>query len=328
MVLPAAPPPAGALLGTVAVACLGSVNFGYTLGWTSPNELAMLNATALPAAAASQMAAVVNVGAGFGAVLGAVLVERAGRRAALGISALPGVLGWVLVAIAPVSRCAPPTAPSPSGGSRTSARSLGGAFACLMAGRCLCGVSIGVTTFGTPLLINEVSPTAIRGGLGACNQVLIVVGVVLSYAVGAGLDRMARSALPFGLDSWRCAAAVGASIPLLLGIGAPFIAESPRWLLQRRSAAKARATMRRLRGSTPAALELADAELEAMVQSNRRTEAAEPPSLAAALFERPVLLAVGIQVLVQAGGINALTFYAAPIFEQTGETHGGANTLA
>ena len=74
-----------------------------------------------------------------------------------------------------------------------------------------------------PLYISEISPAALRGSLVALNQLLLTLGILISYFADYGLSASGDWRWMFGL----------AVVPALaLGIGMAFLPESPRWLLQ------------------------------------------------------------------------------------------------
>ncbi|TPX32056.1 hypothetical protein SmJEL517_g04762 [Synchytrium microbalum] len=60
----------------------------------------------------------------------------------------------------------------------------------LMFGRFLVGIGAGVSTVVVGLYINELAPPFLRGSLGACNQLSIVVGVGVSQLVGVGVSQL------------------------------------------------------------------------------------------------------------------------------------------
>lgn len=54
----------------------------------------------------------------------------------------------------------------------------------LLIGRFICGLAVGVASVLPSLYISEMAPTHMRGKLGAYNQFVITIGVILSYLVG------------------------------------------------------------------------------------------------------------------------------------------------
>ena len=147
-----------------AIAGLGPLLFGYSLGFTSPAQLPMevglgvsgswaheavfraeAEAGGVVSAQAPLFGAAVNIGAMVGALLAGPLADRAGRRLAIAASAVPWLVGWAAIG-------------------------LSSSFGGVLVGRVLTGVAVGIASMAVPLFISEISPTAIRGALGAANQ--------------------------------------------------------------------------------------------------------------------------------------------------------------
>jgi len=108
--------------------------------------------------------------------------------------------------------------------------------ATLIAGRIVVGVGIGVSSYLGPLYISEISPASKRGGLVALNQLLLTLGILISYFVDYGLSASGAWRWMFGL----------AVVPAVaLGVGMLLLPESPSWLLQKGRAAQAAQTLTR-----------------------------------------------------------------------------------
>ena len=77
----------------------------------------------------------------------------------------------------------------------------------------------------TPTYITEISPVALRGGIGVCNQLAVTSGIFLSQVLG--LD------VALGTESgWPWLLALGAVVPSALQVAMlPFMPESPSYLV-------------------------------------------------------------------------------------------------
>jgi MFS transporter, SP family, galactose:H+ symporter len=177
----------------------------------------------------------------------------------------------------------------------------------LVAARLVLGLAIGVAAVAAPLYIAEAAPLKTRGSLVSTYQLAITVGILGSYLTGLLIS---------GDGMWRVMFALGAVPGLLFLIGLVFLPESPRWLVLKRSAEAARASLRRLRGEGWDV----DRELDEMV-GTVQAEAGRRVGYRA-LFEpaiRPALIvAVGLFFLQQLSGINAVIYYAPEIFNHAG----------
>lgn len=95
----------------------------------------------------------------------------------------------------------------------------------LMAARFLCGIGVGVSTIAAPVYIAEISPAESRGKLTALFQFNIVLGILAALTSNLLLRDMGANAWRFMLGA-QCVPAI-----VFLAL-APFLIESPRWLLQ------------------------------------------------------------------------------------------------
>ncbi|XP_033047487.1 solute carrier family 2, facilitated glucose transporter member 8 isoform X3 [Trachypithecus francoisi] len=141
-------------------AALGPLSFGFALGYSSP-AIPSLQRAAPPAphlddAAASWFGAVVTLGAAAGGVLGGWLVDRAGRKLSLLLCSVPFVAGFAVI---------------------TAAQDVW----MLLGGRLLTGLACGVASLVAPVYISEIAYPAVRGLLGSCVQLMVVVGILLAY---------------------------------------------------------------------------------------------------------------------------------------------------
>ncbi|XP_026312905.1 solute carrier family 2, facilitated glucose transporter member 8 [Piliocolobus tephrosceles] len=144
-------------------AALGPLSFGFALGYSSP-AIPSLQRAAPPAphlddAAASWFGAVVTLGAAAGGVLGGWLVDRAGRKLSLLLCSVPFVAGFAVI---------------------TAAQDVW----MLLGGRLLTGLACGVASLVAPVYISEIAYPAVRGLLGSCVQLMVVVGILLAYLAG------------------------------------------------------------------------------------------------------------------------------------------------
>ncbi|RBI58139.1 MFS transporter, partial [halophilic archaeon] len=97
-------------------------------------------------------------GAALGAAVGGKLADRLGRRRLILIGAVVFFVGSLTMAIAP-------TVPV------------------LVAGRLIDGVAIGFASIVGPLYISEIAPPKIRGALTSLNQLMVTLGILISYFV-------------------------------------------------------------------------------------------------------------------------------------------------
>ncbi|HYW95645.1 MAG TPA: sugar porter family MFS transporter, partial [Bacteroidales bacterium] len=171
--------------------------------------------------------------------------------------------------------------------------------------RIVIGIAIGISSFTVPLYISEISPTKIRGALVSSFQLMITIGILVSYFSD---HAFADEANPF---SWRWMFYVGVFPALILFIGMIFLPETPRFLIGKGKDKKGRKILARL--EEPALVEEA---IQKIKEDIRRDELAETnwteifkPWLRNALF-----IAIGIMFVQQFVGINTIIYYAPTVF--------------
>lgn len=108
---------------------------------------------------------------------------------------------------------------------------LGCAFAntigMLIGMRILIGIAIGITSYVVPMYIAEVSPSRKRGALVTLNQLMITIGILVSYITDYLLSN------DKDLSSWRDMFFIGVFPAIILLVGMFFLPESPRWLIKK-----------------------------------------------------------------------------------------------
>jgi len=172
----------------------------------------------------------------------------------------------------------------------------------LTIGRFVLGLAIGASTQIVPIYIAEIAPAARRGRLVVLFQLAIIFGLLLSFVVGFVL----RGA------SWHILFAIGVVPAIVLWIGMLFLPNSPRWMALKGRVEEARKILYRIRPSHGAA----DRELAEIIAAH---DAQAPWSELAKPWVRPALIAsVGVALLCQLTGINAVLYYAPTIFAGVG----------
>ena len=178
-----------------------------------------------------------------------------------------------------------------------------------IAARVLGGLGVGGAILTVPMYIAEIAPAARRGSLVAINQLMIVIGISVSFFSNDLL-------LSIGVNSWRWmlgVEAVPATVFLTLLMGVP---ESPRWLLGLARTGQALQVMRRLHGDQ-AEFELA--HLPPPADRTRRWR-----GLFARRMRYVLVFCGGLAFFQQITGINAIFYYLPMIFAQSGGDLKGA----
>ncbi len=180
------------------------------------------------------------------------------------------------------------------------------------------GIGVGVASVIAPAYIAETSPPGIRGRLGSLQQLAIVSGIFLSFAVNWVLQHIAggpNEPLWLGLDAWRWMFMV-MTIPALLYGGLAFtIPESPRYLVASHKIPEARRVLTMLLGKK---------NLEITIDRIRETlEREDKPSWKD--LRKPtggiygiVWVGLGLSVFQQFVGINVIFYYSNVLWQAVG----------
>ncbi|MUG72231.1 sugar porter family MFS transporter [Paenibacillus validus] len=226
------------------------------------------------------------IGCIVGAAMSGILSDRFGRKKVLITAAILFIIGSVGSAI-------PDT------------------FSAYIMARILGGIGIGITSTLCPLYNAEIAPAKYRGRLVALNQLAIVTGIFLTYFVNLWIAGSGDDAWDIA-TGWRWMFAVGAVPGLLFLALLFFVPESPRWLIKQGRPAEALPILLKIHGDELARQEVLDIK-ESFKQENGSIRQLLNPGLRIAL-----IVGVGLAILQQVTGINAIMYYAPEIFKETG----------
>ncbi len=272
-----------------AITATGGLLFGYDTGVIS-GALLFIRQDFAPLSPFLEgvIVSFLLVGAVVGALSGGPLSDRVGRRPTTLLAAVIFGVGALAVAFAP-----------------------GVGF--IIFGRFLLGLGVGLASMIVPLYIAEIAPADRRGALVSLNQLMITIGILLSYIVGV---------IFAPIEGWRYMFAVALVPALVLGIGMFMLPESPRWLFEHGQLDKARAVLGRSRSPEEVDLELREMEeIKSLEEEQARVSYKE----LLAPYVRPALvIGIGLAIFQQITGINTVIYYAPTILQGVGFTEEGA----
>lgn len=177
--------------------------------------------------------------------------------------------------------------------------------------RFVAGIGVGMASMLSPMYIAEVAPAHLRGRMVAINQLTIVTGILVTNLVNYTLRNQ-------GPDAWRWMFGLGLIPSLLFFIGAMWLPESPRWLVQAGRSSEADVVLKKIGGDAFAAESLT--LIQDSLSGFQRTSFAD-------IFRRAVLPAVSVGVVLavfqQFCGINVVFNYTPRIFESIGVSQDG-----
>ena len=261
------------------IAALGGFLFGYDTGVISSALLYITPAFHLSSGGQQLVVASLLLGAVVGAFLSGPVNDVLGRKRSLLVAAAIFALGALASAVSPGT-------------------------AVLVASRFVIGLGLGFSSMTVPLYLAEMSPKASRGRVVSMNQLLIVIGILVSYGVGYLLADAA---------AWRWMLGLAAVPAVLMLLGLLTLPESPRWLLERDREDEALDVLSRTRPAD---------EVDDEAREMRETLEAESQGTYRALFAKPLRpalrIGVGVPTINQLVGVNAVIYYTPTILKQTG----------
>lgn len=181
----------------------------------------------------------------------------------------------------------------------------------MILGRFLAGFGSGGSFTVLTMYVSEISPKALRGGLGTVNQLLITIGIVVSQAIFTEKFDMLG-----GKDLWQYSLLLPVVCNTVLVLALPLCPDSPPFLLQSKGETEAREALQWFRGGASA--ESMDVEIEEMHQeANMGTgrSAGFKDIYRDPLLWKPILVGTLVNLSMQLSGIDGVLYYSTGVFE-------------
>ena len=272
-----------------AITATGGLLFGYDTGVISGALLFIRQDFGTNPFTDGVIVSFILVGAMVGAFSGGPLSDRIGRRSTTLIAAVVFALGALIVAVAP-------------------------SVFVIIVGRFVLGVGVGLASMIVPLYIAEIAPADRRGGLVSLNQLMITIGILLSYIVGV---------IFAPIEGWRWMFAVALIPAVVLLVGMFRLPESPRWLFNKGQTDRARQVLSRSRSEQEIEQEMQEMQDIKNQESQQQQQAGLGELLSP--YVRPMLIiGVGLAIFQQITGINTVIYYAPTILQNAGFSESGA----
>ncbi len=269
--------------GIAVIAAMGGLLFGFDTGVISGAIPYFQPYFAIDDSMIESITTAGLVGAILGALFCGRVTDRVGRRSVILVAAVifcGGALwsGW---AATPVQ---------------------------LIVARLFLGIAIGIASFVVPLYIAEISPARMRGRLVSMFQLMVTIGILVSYLSDLFFADNAD------MECWRPMFYVGAIPAIILFVGMWFLPESPAWLLSKGREEACRAIMNRI--EDPAVVETSMART--LEELRRDKEQAGWREVLKPWLRNALIIGVGIMFFQQFVGINTIMYYCPKIFLMAG----------
>lgn len=278
----------GYLIKLTIISTLGGLLFGYDTGVISGALLYMKDALQMNAVEeALVVSALLFPGAAGGALIGGRLSDWLGRRGSLLVCAALFFVGALACALAPT-------------------------VTLMVIARIILGLGVGAAAVTCPLYLAEMAPAHLRGRMVTINELMIVTGQMLAFAINAALDALIQDP-----GVWRIMLAVATIPAIALLIGMLVLPESPRWLGLKGRFEESRRILELSRSRSEAESEYAEITDASRVASREKGQAFR--DLRDNRWMRRLLyVGCGLAVVQQATGINTVNYYAPTILESSG----------
>lgn len=180
--------------------------------------------------------------------------------------------------------------------------------------RIIGGIGVGIASMVVPMYIAEIAPPKRRGALVGNYQLAIVIGIVLVYFVNYLIALQGDHNWNLNIGwRWMFGSEIVPSILFFIFIF--FIPESPRWLIKQRETTKAIAVLQKINTE----YEVAHMHVE-IKNSLHQEDKNQWKQFVNPLFRKALFVGIGLSVLQQLTGINAILYYAPEIFKSLGSS--------
>ncbi|XP_015120401.1 facilitated trehalose transporter Tret1 [Diachasma alloeum] len=267
-------------------ATLGALAAGMVLAWSSPAgkngvNLAKEYNIKIDEDDFSWIGSIFNLGAATICVPIGILTDIIGRKKSMLVLVVPFTIGWALILWS---------------------NSVG----MFEAGRYILGISGGAFCVTAPMYTAEIAESSIRGSLGSYFQLMLCIGILLTYVLGSVVSMFTLSL-------------IAAIVPLVFFVVFFFMPETPTYYLKKGDVDAARESYRWLRGPDYNIEGELTAQREALAEADRNQTSFLTAMRSKAAI-RGLIIAFGLMFFQQLSGVNAIIFYSGSIFEAAGST--------
>ncbi len=180
------------------------------------------------------------------------------------------------------------------------------------------GIGVGIASVIAPAYIAETSPPRIRGRLGSLQQLAIVSGIFLSFAINwllQGSQAAPTRTCGSGMEAWRWMFLVMAIPALVYGLLAFTIPESPRYLVASHKIPEARKVLTMLLGEKN--LEITIDRIKETLEREDKPSWRDLKAPTGGIYGI-VWVGLGLSIFQQFVGINVIFYYSNVLWQAVG----------
>nr|XP_034191745.1 facilitated trehalose transporter Tret1-like [Osmia lignaria]XP_034191746.1 facilitated trehalose transporter Tret1-like [Osmia lignaria] len=263
---------------------LGALAVGMVLAWTAVagadgKKLVDLYNIPITSSEFSWIGSLTTLGAAAICIPTGILADVIGRKYTMLLMVIPFTIGWLLIILA-------------------------NSVAMFFIGRFIMGFSVGAFCVAAPMYTAEIAENEIRGSLGSYFQLLLTVGIALTYILGSSVDM-------------RVVSIISAVVPFIFFGIFMFMPETPIYYLKKGNEEAARKSLTKLRGSQYNVENELRVHREALEETRKKTTSLFV-LLKSKATKRSFVISYGLMFFQQLSGVNVVIFYASTIFNETG----------
>jgi sugar porter (SP) family MFS transporter len=271
-----------------AIAATGGLLFGFDTGVISGAIPFFQKAFGIADSWVEIITTAGLVGAVIGAMLSGRVADIVGRKKVILFAAIIFIIGAIWSGLAP------------------------GAMMLVFA-RFFIGIAIGVSSFAVPLYIAEISPTKSRGTMVSLFQLLITIGIMVSYLSDSAFA--VPDSNPDYISCWRPMFFAGVIPAIIMFTGMIFLPETPRWLISKGHEDRCREVLEKV--EDPSLVEEVITKMKSDLEADKANKV-KWNEVFKKWLRVPLIIAVGIMFVQQFTGINTIIYYSPKIFLMSG----------